>query len=107
MTCKLALAALWIGLGGTAAHATTLRSDTWDSICQAIATVGDDPDPARNYVVLNGMVPRGMITILLRRNQGERVCYRRNVDPHNCASPMQPWVCAPITDRPDDIVDIR
>ena len=102
----------WVGLllalaSIAGAHATTVTSNTFPGICHAVVTIGPGVDPSKDFVVYNGAVARGGINLMLFPNQGAQACYSRNVDPANCASPMQPWVCRPVTDRADDVFDIR
>jgi len=94
-------------LAASAAHATTVTSNTIPGICHAVVTIGPGVDPSKDFVVYNGALGRGGINLMLFPNQGQKACYSRNVDPANCASPMQPWVCRPVTDRADDLFDIK
>src|SRR3954469_22699044 len=89
------------------AHATTVTSNTFPGICHAVVTIGPGVDPAHDFVVYNGALGRGGITLELFPNQGPKTCYSRNVNPADCASPMQPWVCKDVTGQPGDIFDIR
>jgi hypothetical protein len=101
-------AALLLALASVApARATTVTSNTFPGICHAVVTIGPGTDPAHEFVVYNGAVARGGINLMLFPNQGVQACYSRNIEPNDCASPMQPWVCRPVTDRPDDIFDIQ
>lgn len=100
-----ALPLLLAGLGE--AGATTVTSNTFPGICHAVVTIGAGVDPAHDFVVYNGALGRGGITLELFPNQGAKACYSRNVNPADCASPMQPFVCKDVTGRPDDILDIK
>jgi hypothetical protein len=110
MRPKLGFAAGALLLAGVVAapsHATTVTSNTFPGICHAVVTIGPGVDPAHDFVVYNGALGRGGITLELFPKQGAQACYSRNVNPADCASPMQPWVCKDVTDRPDDLLDIK
>ncbi|MBV8913788.1 MAG: hypothetical protein JOZ05_12210 [Acetobacteraceae bacterium] len=98
---------LLLAFSVTVAQATTVTSNTFPGICHAVVTIGPGVDPAHDFVVYNGALGRGGISLMLFPNQGAKTCYSRNVNPADCASPMQPWVCTPVTDRADDIFDIK
>jgi len=104
---RTATALLVVLAGIHAADATTVTSNTFPGICHAVVTIGPGLDPAHDFVVYNGALGRGGITLELFPNQGARACYSRNVNPADCASPMQPWVCKDVTGQPGDIFDIK
>ena len=100
-------AALVLALPAVAAHATTVTSNSIDGICNAQVVLYGSPAAGGQVMLYRGAVGRGGISLQVYPNQGNRVCYSRNVDPHNCASPMTPQVCAPVTASPTDVLDIR
>lgn len=100
-------AALVLAFPAVAANATTVTSNSIDGICNAEVVLYGSPAPGGKVMLYRGAVGRGGISLQVYPNQGNRVCYRRGVDPHNCASPMTPEVCAPVTPNPNDTLDIR
>src|SRR5579875_503372 len=104
---KLLGAALVMASLSGAAGATTVSSNTIDGICNARVVLYGSPAPGGQVVLYQGAVNRGGISIQVYPNQGNRVCYRRGVDPHNCQSPHGPEVCAPVTGSPTDTLDIH
>jgi hypothetical protein len=100
-------AALVLAVPALAAHATTVTSSSIDGICNAEVVLYGSPAQGGQVVLYRGAVGRGGLNLQVYPNQGNRVCYRRAVDPHNCASPMGPQVCAPVTPNPNDTLDIR
>lgn len=101
------LAASLIALAATAAHATTVTSNTIDGICNAEVTLYGSPAVGGEVKLYQGALARGTIALEVYPNQGNRVCYRRAVDPHQCTGAMTEPVCAPVTSRADDILDIH
>lgn len=104
---KSLAAALILAVPAVAAHATTVTSNTIDGICNAQVVLYGSPAAGGQVVLYRGALARGTISLQVYPNQGNRVCYSRNVDPHDCASPMTPQVCAPVTPNPGDTLDIR
>lgn len=100
-------AALVLALPAMAAQATTVTSNSIDGICNAEVVLYGSPAAGGQVVIYRGAVGRGGISLQVYPNQGNRVCYRRGVDPHDCASPMTQPVCAPVTPNPGDTLDIR
>ena len=90
-----------------AAGATTVTSNTIDGICNAVVQLHGSPAPGGMVTLYQGALGRGGIALQVYPNQGNQVCYSRSADPHNCASGMTPWVCAPVTGSPTDVLDIR
>ncbi len=89
------------------AGATTVTSNTIDGICNVEVVLYGSPAVGGQVALYRGAVGRGGMSIQVFPNQGDRVCYSRAVDPHNCASAMTPQVCAPVTPSSDDVLDIR
>lgn len=102
-----AILGLALAVAPVAADATTVTSNTIDGICNARVVLYGSPAPGGQVVVYRGAVNRGGMSIQVYPNQGNRVCYSRGVDPHDCQSPMTPEVCAPVTGSPADMLDIR
>lgn len=104
---KILMAALALGMVSTAADATTVTSNTIDGICNAVVTLYGSPAAGGQVTLYQGALARGTIALQVYPNQGNRVCYSRAVDPHNCTGAMTAPVCAPVTPRADDILDIH
>ncbi len=104
---KMFAASLAFALATTAAHATTVTSNTIDGICNAEVTLYGSPAVGGEVSLYRGALARGTIALQVYPNQGNKVCYRRAVDPHQCTGAMTEPVCAPVTDRPDDMLDIH
>ena len=107
MKARAVLVTVAVAVGTARAGATTVTSNTIDGICEARVVLYGSPAPGRQVVIYRGALNRGGISIQVYPNQGNRVCYSRGVDPHNCQSPMTPEVCAPVTGSPADTLDIR
>lgn len=104
---KLVFAATALALAAGAAQATSVTSNTIDGICDAVVTLYGSPAPGGKVVLYRGALARGTIGLQVYPNQGNRVCYTRAADPHHCTGAMTPEVCAPVTDRANDVLDIR
>ncbi len=104
---KMFVASLALVLATSAAQATTVTSNTIDGICNAEITLYGSPAAGGEVALYRGALARGAIALQVYPNQGNRVCYRRAVDPHNCTGAMTEPVCAPVTSRPDDILDVH
>ena len=98
---------LLLAAASAPAQATTVTSNTFPGICHAVVTIGAGTDPSKDFVVYNGALGQCGINLMLFPKQGAMACYSRNVTPADCNSPMQPYVCRPVTDRADDLFDIR
>ena len=94
-------------LGLTAAHATTVTSNTIPGICNAEIVLYGSPTPGGKVTLYQGALARGGIALQLVPSQGTQVCYTRSVDPVNCTGQMTAPVCAPVTASPADILDVR
>ncbi len=101
------LTAIALTLAATAAQATTVTSNTIDGICNAEVVLYGSPAAGGQVMLYRGALARGTIALEVFPNQGNRVCYRRAVDPHQCTGAMTEPVCAPVTSRADDVLDIR
>lgn len=94
-------------LGAAAAQATTVTSNTLPGICNAEVVLYGSPAPGGKVVLYQGALNRGGIALELNPTQGNRVCYRRSVDPANCTGAMTEPVCAPVTPSAQDVLDIH
>ena len=100
-------AALLLLAGSGVAGATTVSSNTIDGICNVRVVLYGSPAAGGQVVLYSGAVGRGGMSLQVYPKQGNRVCYQRGADPHNCQSPLGPEVCADVTDSPSDTLDIH
>ncbi len=107
MRIKALLPALALAITPVASLATTVTSNTIDGICEARVVLYGSPAAGGQVVLYRGALAKGGINLQVYTNQGNRVCYSRGADPHNCQSPMTPEVCAAVTNSPGDTLDIR